>query len=65
MKIYIESYMTRDGQIFMVSWILREAHLKEMETTQIQEAIALRKLTTLVYNNLCERTHMNFKIVLQ
>ena len=46
-QTYIKSYMACNGYGFMVYWILRQAHLKEVGLTQNWETMTIQNLTIL------------------
>jgi hypothetical protein len=45
-KVYMDSYMASKGSCFMVTWIIFENHLLEVDLTQNRETTALQMLTT-------------------
>ena len=46
-KVYMDSYMARNGSCFMVTWTIFKNHLLEVGLTQNWETLALRTLTTI------------------
>ena len=59
-QTYTELYMECIAQCFMMFWVLRQAHFKEVSLTRNLEIMAFQNLTSLDWCNLlCRRTHIN------
>ena len=59
-QVYMDSYMALNGSCFMVTWIIFNNHLLEVDLTQNQETMHFERLQSLVYSILsCVRTRMN------
>ena len=59
-KVYMDSYMASNGSCFMITRIIFQNHLLEIDLTQNRATMALRILQRFIYSILpCVRTHMN------
>jgi hypothetical protein len=58
-KVNMDSYMASNGSCSMVTWIIFQNHLLEVNLAQNQETMTLRTLTTddVFYIIMCEDPH--------